>query len=136
MGEQVGMTAGSFPATPRRDTPIVMEASTAEFATTARTLGRELRRRGLIAPGFRCPPRIVGVDRSLRRWDGGATVSVRVKGRPLTAVVSDMIEGAVAANKLHSPRADRLRAELWEAIEPMLVRTEVPGSGASTRRVA
>ncbi len=113
-----------------------MEASTAEFATTARTLGRELRSRGLVAPGYRCPPRIVGVDRSLRRWDGGATVSVRIKGRPLTAVVADMIEGAVVANGLQSPKADRLRAELWEALSPILVRTEVPGSGAPTRRVA
>ena len=103
-----------------------MEATTAEFAATARTLGRELRSRGLIAPGFRCPPRIVGVDRSLRRWDGGATVSIRVKGRPLTAVVADMIEGAVVANKLVSPRADRLRTELWEAVSPILTMAGTP----------
>lgn len=113
-----------------------MEASTAEFATTARTLGRELRSRGLLAPGFRCPPRIVGVDRSLRRWDGGATVSVRVKGRPLTAVVADMIEGSVAANRLVSPRADRLRAELWEAVEPIMSILANPTDPESSRRVA
>lgn len=97
-----------------------MEASTSEFATTARTLGRELRSRGLVAPGFRCPPRIIGVDRSLRRWGGGATVSVRIKGRPLVAVVADMIEGAVVANQLVSPQADRLRSELWDAVETVL----------------
>lgn len=113
-----------------------MEASTAEFATTARTLGRELRSRGLIAPGFRCPPRIVGVDRSLRRWEGGATVSVRVKGRPLMAVVADMIEGAVAANRLTSPRADRLRAELWEAVEPVLAAATAQAATPSSRKVA
>jgi hypothetical protein len=112
-----------------------MEATTAEFAATARTLGRELRSRGLVAPGFRCPPRIVGVDRSLRRWDGGATVSVRVKGRPLTAVVADMIEGSVVANKLVSPRADRLRTELWEAISPILGTAGIP-SQTATRQVA
>lgn len=113
-----------------------MEASTAEFASTARTLGRELRSRGLIAPGFRCPPRIVGVDRSLKRWEGGATVSVRVKGRPLVAVVADMIEGAVAANRLESPRADRLRAELWDAVSPILGAATVPTGGISVRKVA
>jgi hypothetical protein len=112
-----------------------MEATTTEFALTARTLGRELRSRGLVAPGFRCPPRIVGVDRSLRRWDGGATVSVRVKGRPLMAVVADMIEGSVVANKLVSPLADRLRSELWEAISPILGTAGVP-SHAVTRQVA
>ncbi|MFM8856074.1 MAG: hypothetical protein ACKOI2_02475 [Actinomycetota bacterium] len=112
-----------------------MEATTAEFAATARTLGRELRSRGLIAPGFRCPPRIVGVDRSLRRWEGGATVSIRVKSRPLTAVVADMIEGSVVANKLVSPRADRLRTELWEAISPILGTAGIP-SPATTRQVA
>jgi hypothetical protein len=113
-----------------------MEASTTEFAATARMLGRELRRRGLIAPGFRCPPRIVGVDRSLRRWEGGATISVRVKGRPLTAVVADMIEGAVVTNRLQSPRADRLRAELWEAAEPMLSAVSVPRPSSHARKVA
>jgi hypothetical protein len=82
---------------------------------------------------YRCPPRIVGVDRSLRRWNGGATVSVRVKGRPLTAVVADMIEGAVAANRLQSPRADRLRAELWDAIEPVLS-TAPPAAGVGRPR--
>ncbi len=132
------MSGGSpdHSATPRRDTRFAMEASTAEFATTARTLGRELRSRGLIAPGFRCPPRIVGVDRSLRRWEGGATVSVRVKGRPLTAVVADMIEGAVVANRLVSPRADRLRTELWEALQPVLVSAGVPVAPLTTRKVA
>jgi hypothetical protein len=113
-----------------------MEASTTEFAATARMLGRELRRRGLIAPGFRCPPRIVGVDRSLRRWEGGATVSVRVKGRPLTAVVADMIEGAVVANRLQSPRADRLRAELWEAAEPVLSSAVAGSPQTHSRKVA
>ena len=34
----------------------------------------EARRRRLVAPSFRCPPRLVGVDRSLRRRPGGGVV--------------------------------------------------------------
>lgn len=91
-------------------------ASTLDFAQVARVLGREARARGLQAPGFRCPPRIVGVDRTLRRSDDHVTVAVRVKGRPLVAVVADMIEGVVVANRLVPPVADRLRRELWDVI--------------------
>lgn len=87
-----------------------------EFALVAKVLVVETRRRGLVVPGFRCPPRIVGVDRSLRRVDGYVTVAVRVKGRPLVAVVADMIEGVVVANRLVPPAADRLRRELWSAV--------------------
>ena len=97
-------------------------ASTLDFAHVARVLGHEARARGLHAPGFRCPPRIVGVDRSLRRSGDHVTVAVRVKGRPLVAVVADMIEGVVVANRLHPPVADRLRRELWEVVSsPRLV---------------
>ena len=91
-------------------------ASTLDFAQVARVLGHEARARGLHAPGFRCPPRIVGVDRSIRRSGEHVTVAVRVKGRPLVAVVADMIEGVVVANHLHPPVADRLRRELWDVV--------------------
>lgn len=96
---------------PSRHSP----ASTVDFAAAARTLTREARRRGLIGPSFRCPPRLVGVDRSIRRRPDGAIVSVRLRGRPLVAVLADMIEGVVAANRLGPPAADRLRADLWQA---------------------
>jgi hypothetical protein len=86
----------------------------AEFAAAARTLTREARRRGLVGPSFRCPPRLVGVDRTLRRRRDGAIVSVRLRGRPWAAVLADMIEGVVVTNRLVAPAADRLRAELWE----------------------
>ena len=93
-------------------------ATTIDFASAARTLTREARRRGLVAPSYRCPPRIVGLDRSIRRRrDAGAVVSVRVAGRPLAAMVADMIEGVVVTNSLRPPHADRLRAELWTAAE-------------------
>lgn len=90
-------------------------SSTADFAAAARTLTREARRQGLVGPSFRCPPRLVGVDRSLRRHPEGAVVSVRLRGRPWPAVLADMIEGVVVTNQLAPPSSDRLRTELWAA---------------------
>ncbi|WP_040491002.1 hypothetical protein [Ilumatobacter nonamiensis] len=92
-------------------------SSTVEFAQAARALSRAAARRSLIAPSFRCPPRLVGVDRSIRRRSGrqgdDPVVSVRVKGRPREAVLADMIEGVVVGNGLGPPDADRVRNELW-----------------------
>lgn len=91
-------------------------ATTVDFAAAARTLAREARRRGLVTPSFRCPPRLVGVDRSIRRRTDGAVIAVRVRDRPLAAVHADMIEGVVVVNRLGPPDADRLRADLWVAL--------------------
>lgn len=94
-------------------------ANALRFAAAAKALNREARRRGLQAPGFRCPPRIAGVDRSLRRHaGGGATVAVRLRGRPWVAVLADMVEGVVAANRLGGAAADEARAALWEVVMP------------------
>jgi hypothetical protein len=93
-------------------------SSTAQFALAARALTREARRRGLVAPSFRCPPRLRGVDRTLRRRSGGAVVAVRLRDRPWPAVLGDMIEGVVAANDLPPPAATRLRTDLWELFVP------------------
>jgi hypothetical protein len=90
--------------------------SSIDFAHAARTIGREVRRRGLIAPGFRCPPRIAGVDRSVRRVANGAVIAVQLKGRPWAAIVGDMIEGVIVTNQLPPPTSDRLRADLWLAL--------------------
>lgn len=99
-----------------------MGASALHFATTARLLSAEARRLGLVPPGFRSPPGIIGVDRSLRRRPGtAASVAVRLAGRPRPAVVADMIEGVVAANALRGPAADRCRAALWDVVEPTAV---------------
>ncbi len=66
---------------------------------------------------FRCPPGVVGVHRTLRQHpDGAAVVAVQVRNRPWAAVVADMIEGVVVANRLAPPDADRIRTEMWEAI--------------------
>jgi hypothetical protein len=68
-------------------------------------------------PGFRSPPRLVGVQRSIKRWPGGATVAVVVRGRPWAAVQADLIEGIIAANALSAPASDRARADLWQALQ-------------------
>ena len=91
-------------------------ASTVDFAHAARTLTRAARRLGIDAPGFRCPPRFVGSDRTIRRRASGAVVAVRVRGRPKVAVLADMIEGVVVVNQLAPPHADRVRSELWSAL--------------------
>lgn len=80
-------------------------------------LGTAARALGLVVPGFRSPPRLMGVQRSIKRWSGGATIAVVVRDRPWPAVQADLIEGVIAANELISPAADRARAELWRALE-------------------
>jgi len=106
-----------------RPEPASRQRTTLEFAHAARVLASEARRHGLVAPSFRCPPRIVGVDRSLRRHGNGVVVAVQLKDRPWLAVLADMVEGVVAANSLQSPQADRVRTQLWTAVgaDPNLV---------------
>jgi hypothetical protein len=89
-------------------------ANAADFAAAARVLSREARERGLAGPSFRCPPRLVGVDRTIRRRTDSAVVSVQMRDRPWFAVLADMIEGVVVANRLAPPDSDRLRTELWQ----------------------
>lgn len=85
------------------------------FAAAARAIADEARRAGLVVPGFRTPPRLHGVDRSLRRRPGGApAVAVRVLGRPLETVVADMVEGVLVANAARD--RDDLRARLLAAV--------------------
>jgi hypothetical protein len=95
----------------------VPASSTLQLAQAVQALARAARELGLVVPSYRSPPRLVGVLRSIRRWDGGATVAVVVRGRPWPAVQADLIEGVVAANRLAPPASDRARAELWLALE-------------------
>jgi|TARA_B100001964_G_scaffold113707_1_gene126795 hypothetical protein len=44
-------------------------------------------------------------------------VAVVLKGRPWAAVVADMIEGILVANRLDNGRADTVRSALWLAVE-------------------
>lgn len=107
------------PTAPARSRPApVPNASSVRFAHAARALGEAARARQLVVPAFRSPPRMVDVDRTIRRRrDGGATVSVRLQGRPWPAVLGDMVEGVVVANDLAGPDAMRARAALWGAVE-------------------
>ena len=95
-----------------------------EFAALARAIASTVHQSGLAAPGFRCPTRIIGVDRTIRRLAGqdvagtvAGIVAVNVKDRPLTAVVADMIEGVVILNQLSAVEAARVRAALWLSLE-------------------
>ena len=95
-----------------------------EFAALARAIASTVHQSGLAAPGFRCPTRIIGVDRTIRRLasqDVAGTVAgivaVNVKDRPLAAVVADMIEGVVILNQLSAVEAARVRAALWLSLE-------------------
>ena len=101
-------------------------ASTLSFVSAARVLARVARSRRLDVPSFRSPPRLRGADRSLRRTGDMAIVAVRVRGRPIAAVVADMVEGIVAANRLKGVEADRTRAALWAAVDDL-------GADAPTR---
>jgi len=65
----------------------------------------------------------VGEGCSIRRRSAGAVVSIRLKGRPRSAVIADMIEGVVVTNGLKPPEADRVRTELWTAMEPAATTT-------------
>lgn len=75
------------------------------------------RLRGLQVPTFRSPPGITDVQRSIRRRGQSSTVAVVLKGRPWAAVVADMIEGILVANRLDNGRADMVRSALWLAVE-------------------
>jgi len=88
-----------------------------QFAAAARVLGEAARRLRLLAPSFRSPPR-VSADRTVRgQGTSTATVAVRVRGRPWLAVLADLVEGVVVANRLRGPDADTCRTELWAAVE-------------------
>lgn len=102
----------------------VATLNTGEFAALARAISSSVRALGLVAPGFRCPTRVLGVDRTMRRFtvDSAAgtvagIVAVNVKGRPLAAVVADMIEGVVMLNQLSAVEAARVRSVLWQSLE-------------------
>jgi hypothetical protein len=93
------------------------EATSLRFGQVAQVLANEARAQGLRAPAFRSPPRLVGLSRSInRRRDGGATVAVALRGRPWAAVLADMIDGVVAANRLRGVAADRCRNALWSRL--------------------
>jgi hypothetical protein len=101
------------------------------FAETARRLGASARASGLAVPAFRCPPRVAGASRTIRRYPGGTVVSVRLRERPFDEVVSDMVEGVLVANQLSGDAALRLRTPLLDAAHTGTITVPpVPGPGA------
>ena len=93
-------------------------SATTKFTAAARVLAQRAAELDLVVPGFRCPPRIVGVNRSIRRSrdSEGGVVAVRLSDRPFTAAVGDMIEGVIFINRLEPPEADRARTQLWRTM--------------------
>ena len=94
-----------------------MEATSIMFANAARSLGQAVRLRDLVVPGFRAPPGLDEVARTIRRRAGVPTIAVRLRGRPWSAVLADMIEGIIVANGLTGAKADRVRSALWLAVD-------------------
>jgi hypothetical protein len=86
------------------------------FAEAARHLGAAAHAAGLTVPAFRCPPRIAGAARTIRRYPGGTVVSVRLRGRPFEAALDDMVEGVLVANRVEPADAVRLREVLEDAV--------------------
>ncbi len=88
------------------------------FAEAGRCLASAATALGVQVPSFRTPPRVAGLDRTIRRGpDGSILISVRSRGRTWPAVLADMIEGVVRANELLPQDAARVRNQLWRATE-------------------
>ena len=108
-----------------------MEASSLRFAAAARTLGEVARAAGLVVPSFRSPPRLAGVDRTMKRQSDSlgvesVTVAVRIKGRPWVSVLADMIDGVIVSNSLSGPTAGAARTVMWAAVEADAMRGSEP----------
>jgi hypothetical protein len=95
-------------------------ATTLQFVEATRVIARECRALGLATPSFRSPPRLDGVDRTIWRRQDHSTIAVRVRGRALAAVLADMVDGVLAANRLAGPEARTARTSLWEAVAPLV----------------
>ena len=91
-------------------------APSVRFSALAQVLAAEARRRGLEAPGFRSPPRLPGVVRTIRRSGGGSVIAVRIRGRRVDAIAADMVDGVVVANRLDDHTAASVRAELLHTL--------------------
>jgi bifunctional non-homologous end joining protein LigD len=79
------------------------------FATAARRLGAAARASGLVVPAFRSPPRVAGASRTLKRYPGGAVISVKLRDRAYVDVVDDMIDGVLVTNRVGVESRPRLR---------------------------
>lgn len=103
-----------------------------QFTAAARVLAQAAGECGLTVPGFRSPPRVVGVNRTVRRshTGEGGVVAVRLTDRPLAVILGDMIEGVIVINRLDAFQADRVRTHLWN------VMSQFAAEEGSAQRVA
>jgi hypothetical protein len=108
----------------------VTELPALRFADIARRLGAAAHEAGLSVPAFRSPPRVPGAARTIRRYPAGAVVSVQLRGRPFADVVTDMVDGVLAANGVPPADAPRVRARLAAAL------TSTPEAGVEPARAA
>jgi hypothetical protein len=86
------------------------------FADVARRLGAAAHAAGLEVPAFRCPPRVPGAARTIRRYPGGTVVSVCLRNRRFEDAVADMVDGVLVANRVEGAGAPRIRAQLHAAL--------------------
>jgi hypothetical protein len=100
----------------KRVPPFATVSTTVQFAGAARLIASETHRFGLDAPSFRSPPRVVGVERTVKRREHGGVVAVALRDRPFVAVLADMIEGVIVINRLVAPEADQMRTALWAVL--------------------
>lgn len=97
-----------------------------EFAEVVRQLNRAATAAGMRMPGFASPPRLASAKRTIRWLPGDrALVAVRRHNRQPDAVVADMIEGVVAANRLSGSEAQAAARKLasFAGVRPELFRT-------------
>lgn len=97
------------------------------FTQAARRLGAAAHAAALIVPAFRCPPRLAGAQRTIRRYPGGPVIAVQVRGRPFFEVVADMVEGVIVANRLEGEAAHRVRDCLAAVVDTI---DDVPARAA------
>lgn len=92
------------------------ESYSVNFVSVVRTLGRIANQREFISPSFRCPPPSAKFQRSMRNLgEGEITISIVIRERPWLAVLADIVEGFVIANK-SLERESELRNLLWDSI--------------------
>ena len=82
-------------------------------------LNRAASAAGMRAPSFASPPRAPSATRTIRWLSADrALVAVRRGDRAADAVVSDMIDGVIAANRLSGSEAEDAARKLAACLRP------------------
>jgi hypothetical protein len=103
------------------DAPVAtIDPQSTRFAAAVRAVSDEARRLGLDVPVFRSPPRVAGVDRTVRSRRGELVVAVRLAGRPFADIVADVVAGVLVANAVPLGPDLAVRRRLIEAVEPLV----------------